>query len=272
MNKTQHLREVLEAGGDLDSLLASWAPDVRAIAQAAARRVGVHRAHERDEIEALAWTEVARMIDDERTGAARSVYEFDAHLVMRLRNAVRLWLDSEVGHAPASGMATVLRRRRAILGLVNDGMTPHEAVELLSGCRHKDGSYKVADLEVQPVTQDIDGELHQVRARLDPGEMAELMMGPSAGYVIAPFEGRAFVESVVADVEDLDDRAARVVRAWLETVWAEDEKATGAALSRRLGLPYACVKEAVALGRRVAAARLARMGVHITDEPQEKRP
>ena len=114
MNKTERLRAALAGEEDLDALLSSWAPDVRAVAMAEARRVGVNRPHELDEVVALTWTEVARMIDDERTGIARTVYKFDAHLVMRLRNAVRLWTDSEAGHAPAAGMSSVLRRRRAI--------------------------------------------------------------------------------------------------------------------------------------------------------------
>lgn len=268
MNKTRQLRKALENGEDLDALLSLWAPDVQRLAAGAARHVGVHRPHEFDEIESIAWTEVAKMIADERTGAARSVYSFDAHLVMRLRNAVKLWLDSEAGHAPAARMSSLLRRRRAILALTCDGMSPREAVATLSTSTRKHGSYSLADLTVQLTTSDIYDETLMIPARLDEGEMAELMMmAPEAGYMAAPFEGRALVEHVVADVADTDLDAARVVRAWLETVWVGDKTVTVVSLARRLHLPVREVEAAVALGRQLASARLERMGVHVNETP-----
>lgn len=262
VSKIEQLRDVLASGGDLDALLSSWADDVRRIAFEAARRVGVYRRHEIDEVEALAWEEVAKMVAEERSGVARPTYRFDAHLVMRLRNSVKLWLDSEAGHAPAARMSSLLRRRRAILSLIESDLTPSEAVEILTMAGHRDGVYSVADLTVELVAGDVDEEGLQVPARLDLGEMTELMMGPEDEHTMAPFEGRDFVDRVVDDVAYLDIVAALLVRVWLESVWAGGEAVTAASLADWVGLPDEEVEAALALGRRLAAYRLERMGVH----------
>lgn len=272
VSKVSRLRAVLAGGGDLDVLLSSWRPDVRAVALAAARRVGMVRYHEIEEVEALAWEEVARMVGEERAGTARVSYHFDAHLVMRLRNAVRSWVDSEAGRAPASRMSSLLRRRRAILSLTGQGMGLQEAVGVLNaaGTRGRDGVYSVSDLSVELTTvsveliaRDVDDPVLCVPARLDGSEVAELMMGPEAGYVVAPFEGRAFVEEVTADVARVDPASARVVHEWLFTAWEGDEGATVVSLARRLGVARAEVEAAISLGRRLAAERLEALGVRL---------
>ena len=263
VSKTDRLRAVLAGGGDLDALLASWVSDVRAAAVGAARRVGVHRHHEVEEVESLAWEEVARMVAEERSGMARVSYNFDAHLVMRLRNAVRSWMDSEAGHAPAARMSSVLRRRRAILAMIGRGVSLEEAVGILNAAGRRDGVYSAADLTVELATRDVDDPALSVPARLGPDEVAELMMGPEAGYVLAPFEGRAFVEDVTADVAHVDDDAARVVHEWLRTAWEGDEAATVGSLARRLGVDPVEVEAAIDLGRWMAAGRLMSLGVSV---------
>ena len=269
MNKTDQLRAALADGGDLNDLLSSWRPAVRVIAVAAARRVGACSPHEVDEVESLAWEEVARMVAEERNGVARVSYKFDAHLVMRLRNAVKLWMDSESGRAPAARMGSVLRRRRAILSLIDRGMSPGDAVEILNASGQRNGVYSIADLSTDLTTRSVDDPALHVPARLDPGEMAELMMEPEAGYVIAPFEGRSFVEDVTADVADVDPGAARIVHEWLLTAWEGDKAATALSLARRLGTTCAEVKAAIGLGRRLAVRRLADLGVRLRMRPEE---
>ena len=263
MSKTDRLRAVLTGDGDLDTLLSSWKSDVRAAAVAAARRVGAVRAHEIEEVESLAWEEVAKMVAEERSGMARVSYRFDAHLVMRLRNAVKSWMDSEAGRAPAARMSSLLRRRRAILSLTDRGMSPEEAVDVLNATRQRDGIYSVSDLLIELSTRDVNEPSVRVTAQLDCGEMAELMAEPQAGYMIAPFEGRAFVEDVTADVAKVDADAARVVHEWLFTAWAGDESATASSLARKLGTACTRVESAIDLGRRLAVKRLMELGVKI---------
>ena len=263
MSKLDELRCAIAADRDLDPVLESWREDIHGIAAQEARRAGLERAEERDEARSLAWEVVAQMVAEERLGVARAAYRFEAHLVMRLRNRVRQWRDSQSGRAPASQMSSMLRRRRAILALMSQGLSVGDAVETLnSSCRKRDGAYRVEDVEVPLAVAPIERVSSWYAAPLNADEVSALMMGPEAGYVVAPFEGRAFVEEVTRRVRASSPREARIVHEWLRTAWEGDEPATTAALADRLGVSRSAVGVAVARGRRVAADLLSQMGVH----------
>lgn len=262
--KVAALRSAL-AEGEVDGLLASWAADVRVIAGRERRRLCLpDRVEVRQELEALAWEVVAEMVAEEERGEARSGYSFDAHLVMRLRNRARAFADSEVGGAPAAGMKGALRRGRRIRReMVDNGVSALAAVESLNrGGGGHGGRYRVEDVRVGRAAVELDALDGEALEALTADESVEALMVPEAGWLLAPFEGRAFIEEVVARVAAIDEWAAVIVRAWLGATWV-DEEPTVTAVARRLGVTRKRVRSAVELGREVGARLAVELGVEL---------
>lgn len=260
--KVPALRRAL-ADGMVDDLLAGWKDDVREIARRERRRWSLPDTLDvQQEVESLAWEVVAEMIVEEQSGVARREYSFDAHLVMRLRNRVRSFADSEAGNAPAAGMKSVLRRGRRIRGEMNaTGLDEKAVIDRLNaaGTGHR-GRYSTGDLEAARPRVELDAYDAEARDVLTSDEATEALIASEAGWLLAPFEGRAFIEEVVARVAAVDDRAAAIVRVWLDTSYVDEEPAVSA-VARATGFPLSRVREAVATGRHEGARLAAELGL-----------
>ncbi|MBW3068948.1 hypothetical protein GZ998_05400 [Actinomyces sp. 594] len=266
--KVLALRRALDAGaGPVEALVASWAADVREIARRERRRLGLpDRVHVQQELEGLAWEVVAEMVALERDGQAPEAYRFDAWVVMRLRNRGRAWVDSEAGVAPASGMSAVLRRGRRILQAMREEQSDaRAAIARLNAAARASGShagkYSLEDLRALRRAVELDAFTEGQREALTAEEAAEVLVEPEVGWLLAPFEGRAFVEEVVRRVEAVDEGAAGIVRVWLETT-RTDEEPPLAAVARAVGVAPSRVRRAVELGRRVGAALAVELGLN----------
>ncbi|WP_067783545.1 hypothetical protein [Actinomyces vulturis] len=250
MNKVEKLRKAI-VDGNVDELIHSWLPEIYGIAQGEGNRLQRHLSNEdRRDIQAMALEVLTIMINEEADGRARLVYNFDAHLKMRLRNRVQSWADSESGFAPAAKMSSLLRRRRIIRSHMRaNGTTAKESVDWLNQHGNKsNGLYRLSDLEpMNSVSMDTD------EFRLTHDEIVEVSMQPTAGYLLAPCESAMFVEEVC---QRLEGNCRMVARAWLTTAWQCDEPETAQSLSEDLHIPVSEVKKHIESARKQAKALL----------------
>lgn len=244
MSEVDELRAVIDDEARLDDLLASWTPKIVAIAHGEARRIGATQLG--DEAVGLAWEVVARMIAAERDGSARTKYNWWAHVTMSLRSRVRDLGDT----SHLSGASGVFRRGRKIQAYMREHQVGlDQAVAALNESKtRREGSYsqrEYADYLALRSGHELAGD-HSSAQPSD--EISSLMAGPEYGFVLAPFEGRAFIEQVV---EHMPGESGHIVKLWLEHVWLEEELTT-AQVASRAGCTKAEVSQAIKQAREVA--------------------
>ncbi|MDU6150933.1 MAG: hypothetical protein E6640_01740 [Actinomyces urogenitalis] len=257
VNDLDLLRQALDDEAALNDLLTGWSRKIKAIGRGEAHRACLPR-HLFPEAVAATWEVVATMIHAERTGQARTRYNWWGHVTMHARHRART-LSADTG---VSGMSGVIRRGQAVRAwMAANGGTPAQAVAALNAAPGRDkraGTFSVA--EHATFEQFMDSGRHVeplTLATAADDAITDMMIGPSYGWVLAPFEGRAFMEEVISHLDEAD---RPVVAAWLEQVWL-GEQGTAAHVARALRMSPAAVSEAIERGRvvgeQILTARLA---------------